>query len=104
MEFCDECGSLMIREDDFWRCTSCGHEQPGEDASAYVVTEEREEREITEIESAADRGLPTTSTRCPDCENDRAYWYLQQIRSADESETRFFICTKCEYRWREDDH
>jgi DNA-directed RNA polymerase subunit M len=29
---------------------------------------------------------------------------MQQIRAADESETRFFICTECEHKWREDDH
>lgn len=95
---------MMVREDGVWTCTSCGNTQRGEEDAAYVVTEEREEREITEIEDAADKGLPTTDARCPECGNDTAYWYLQQIRSADESETRFFICTACEHRWREDDH
>ncbi len=104
MEFCDDCGSMMVREDGVWVCTSCGHEQGGQSDDAYILTDEREESEITEIAEAADRGLPTTDARCPECGNDRAYWYLQQIRAADESETRFFICTDCEYRWREDDH
>ncbi|MFP4591483.1 MAG: transcription factor S [Halobacteriales archaeon] len=104
MEFCDECRSMMVREDGRWVCTSCGHEQGGREEAAYVVTTEREESELVEIDDAADRGLPTTSTRCPSCGHDRAYWYMQQIRSADESETRFFICTECEHRWREDDH
>lgn len=94
----------MVREDGIWTCTSCGHEQGGDEAAEYVVTEKREEREITEIGDAEDRGLPTTTTRCPECGNTEAYWYLQQIRAADESETRFFICTECEHRWREDDH
>ncbi|MEM0290915.1 MAG: transcription factor S, partial [Thermoplasmata archaeon] len=30
-----------------------------------------------------------------------AYWMLKQTRAADEPETRFYICTKCGYRWRE---
>lgn len=104
MEFCDECGSMMVREDGVWTCTSCGYQQSGDEEESYVVTEKREEREVTELLEAEDRGLPTTSTRCPECGHDRAYWYLQQIRAADESETRFFICTECEHRWREDDH
>lgn len=104
MEFCDSCGSMMMREDGVWVCTKCGHEQGGEDEERYVITEAREESELIEITDASDKGLPTTDARCKECGNDRAYWYLQQIRSADESETRFFICTECEHRWREDDH
>ncbi|WP_394348767.1 hypothetical protein [Haloferax volcanii] len=26
------------------------------------------------------------------------------MRSADESETRFFTCVECDHKWREDDH
>ncbi|GGL31604.1 transcription factor S [Halarchaeum grantii] len=104
MEFCDDCGSMMRAEDDFWVCTSCGHEQPKGDAAQYTVTEGQEETEIVDVSDAEDRGLPSTKTYCPECGNDRAYYYMQQIRSADESETRFFICTECENRWREDDN
>lgn len=104
MEFCDACGSMMVRDDGVWTCTSCGHEQGGEDDEAYVLTQHREESELIEVTEAADKGLPRTDARCSECGNDRAYWYLQQIRAADESETRFFICTECGHRWREDDH
>ncbi len=104
MEFCEECGSMMKREDDVWVCTNCGHTQGGEDEAAYVITEEREESEIIEVDDADDAGLPKTDARCRECGNDEAYWYLQQIRAADESETRFFICTECGHRWREDDN
>lgn len=104
MEFCDECGSMMKREGGTWICGSCGHEQGGEDDETYVLTETREESEVIEVDSAADAGLPTTEARCTECGNDEAYWYMQQIRAADESETRFFICTDCDHRWREDDH
>ena len=103
MEFCDECGSMMVKEGDVWVCGSCGAEQPVDAGKSYVVSQDQEVSEI--IESAGgDQGLPTTTVQCPECDNDEAYWYLQQIRSADESETRFFVCTECEHRWREDDH
>ncbi|MFC6904945.1 transcription factor S [Halalkalicoccus tibetensis] len=103
MEFCDECGSMMMAQDDVWVCNSCGHEQPKGDSASYTTTDAQEESEV--IESGAENsGLPTTSAQCPECDNDRAYWYMQQIRAADESETRFFVCTECEHKWREDDH
>ena len=102
MEFCDECGSMMVAEGDTWVCGSCEHTQARGDKQ-YVLTEGQEASEI--IESGEESsGLPTTEVTCPKCGNDRAQWYLQQIRSADESETRFLVCTACSHKWREDDH
>ena len=103
MEFCDECGSMMVAEGDTWVCGSCSHEQPREGTKQYVITEGQEVGEVIES-SHEDSGLPTTQATCPACGNTRAQWYLQQIRSADESETRFLICTDCRHKWREDDH
>ncbi|MFB6135040.1 MAG: transcription factor S [Halanaeroarchaeum sp.] len=103
MEFCDECGSMMRAEDGVWTCTSCGHTQDKDPDADFVISEEQEASEVIET-GEGDSGLPTTDARCPECGNDRAYWYMQQIRSADESETRFFVCTECEHKWREDDH
>ena len=68
------------------------------------TTETQEETDIIDTSNVTERGLPTTKSKCSKCDNDTAYWYLQQIRGADESETRFFVCTKCEYRWRENDN
>ncbi|MFC7045049.1 transcription factor S [Halobacteriaceae archaeon GCM10025711] len=104
MEFCDECGSLMKADDGLWVCSSCGNRQPKDPDANYVITEDQEVSEIIETGAGEDSGLPTTDVNCPNCENDTAYWYMQQIRSADESETRFFVCTECEHKWREDDH
>ena len=104
MEFCDECGSMMVAEGETWVCGSCGHEQGREGSGEdYVVTEGQEASEIIETGDEGS-GLPTTEAVCPKCDNDRAEWYIQQIRSADESETRFLICTSCGHKWREDDH
>ncbi|MFB6081841.1 MAG: transcription factor S [Halanaeroarchaeum sp.] len=105
MEFCDDCGSMMRAEDGLWVCTSddCDNTAVKDPDADYVISEEQEASEIIET-GAGDAGLPTTETTCPECGNDTAYWYMQQIRSADESETRFFVCTDCEHKWREDDH
>ena len=47
--------------------------------------------------------LPTTKAVCPECGHTEASWWLQQTRSADEAETRFFKCLKCGHTWREYD-
>jgi DNA-directed RNA polymerase subunit M len=107
MEFCDECGSMMKTNDEgMWVCASCGYEKPrdAEREAQMTTTQGQEQSEVIDVSDAEDKGLPTTSVQCPNCENDRAYWYMQQIRAADESETRFFVCTECEHKWREDDH
>ena len=106
MEFCDECGSMMKTDGDEWVCSNCGFTKPRDDAAeaAMTTTQGQEETEVIDVSDAENRGLPTTEVHCPECGNNEAYWYMQQIRSADESETRFFVCTDCEHRWREDDH
>ncbi|PSP77124.1 transcription factor S [Halobacteriales archaeon QS_1_68_20] len=107
MKFCDECGSMMKSEDvdggEMWVCSE-GHRKPRDEDASYVLTEGQEATEIIETTSEGDSSLPTTDAHCPECGNDEAYWYMQQIRAADESETRFFVCTECEHKWREDDH
>ena len=40
---------------------------------------------------------------CPECGYELAEWWLRQLRSADESEVRFFRCVKCGKTWREYD-
>jgi transcription factor S len=104
MQFCEECGSMMRAEGDLWVCSQCENATPKDGTEGgFVLTQGQEASEVIDV-SDSETGLPTTEVHCPECGNDRAYWYLQQIRSADESETRFFVCTECEHRWREDDH
>lgn len=69
-----------------------------------VTAEQEEENRRTEDdEEENDRALPTIEASCDECDNDVAYYYLQQTRAADESETRFYICTECDNKWRDYD-
>jgi len=45
--------------------------------------------------------LPVINIECPKCGNNLAYVWQVQTRSADESSTQFFRCTKCGYTFRE---
>jgi DNA-directed RNA polymerase subunit M len=68
------------------------------------VTEEQEDDLGRDLTSEENDARPTTNVECPECDNSKAYYEMKQIRAADESETRFFECTNCEHKWREDDH
>ncbi len=98
MDFCPKCRSIMLPSDDMLKCRKCGHVKIRK--GGFISKEPRQEREMTVLEKE-EIGLPTTSVRCPECNNNTAYWWFLQLRSADESEVRFFKCTKCKKTWRE---
>jgi len=83
-------------------CRKCGHKLPKANSESLVSKTEQLSRIVPVLEQESS-GLPTTSARCPECGNNVAYWWLRQLRSADESEVRFFRCTKCSNTWREYD-
>lgn len=106
MKFCDDCGSMMKADGGTWECPN-GHTEARDQANEASMTTEQsqEENEIVDLSEVGDEALgPTTEIKCPECGNMRASYEMKQIRSADESETRFFTCTECKKKWREDDH
>lgn len=107
MKFCDECGSMMKADGDTWVCGGCEYTEPRDrgNESGMTTQQSQEESDVVDLSDVGDEALgPTTETKCPECGHNRASYEMKQIRSADESETRFFTCTECKYKWREDDH
>ncbi|MEM2924321.1 MAG: transcription factor S [Methanocellales archaeon] len=103
VEFCPKCKSLMLpmREGELkiYRCRKCGEEIPFNNNHYISKTEGREKlQRLIEDEFAV---LPVTNAKCPECGNSEAYWWIRQLRRSDESEVRFFRCTKCKRTWRE---
>lgn len=103
MEFCPECKSMMIPTPTGMKCRKCGFTKERDAENSFVSTEERKEDEIVILEGSESAGLPTTTVKCPECGNRTAYWWMRQLRAADESEVRFFRCTECSATWREYD-
>jgi DNA-directed RNA polymerase subunit M len=93
---------MMMPKGGMMVCRKCGHKMPKAAGEAIVSKTLQLDRVIPVLEQES-AGLPTTNARCPDCGNNVAYWWLRQLRSADESEVRFFRCTKCNKTWREYD-
>jgi len=103
VEFCPKCKSIMIYQGDKAVCRKCGYEKEADERPGLIITARRNEEEIPVIEGEDIRTLPTTNVICPQCGNNEAFWWLRQLRAADESEVRFFRCTKCGKTWREYD-
>lgn len=98
--FCPKCKSLMFPQGGKFACRSCGNEGDANGAPVQTVTESGVEKVIPILEEKDDV-RPTIRVECPKCSHNEAYWMLRQTRSADEAETRFYTCTKCDHRWRE---
>ncbi|RQD83485.1 MAG: transcription factor S [Methanocalculus sp. MSAO_Arc2] len=104
MRFCPECKSLMIAQSGRMYCRRCEYSEEITDSGSLQVTRTRTEKEIVIVdEEDKVATLPTCAVRCPECGHNTAYWWLRQLRSADESEVRFFRCVACEHTWREYD-
>ena len=93
---------MMMPKDGMMVCRKCGHKIPKVAGESMLSKTKQLDRVVPVLEQESS-GLPTTNSRCPECGNNIAYWWLRQLRSADESEVRFFRCTKCGRTWREYD-
>jgi DNA-directed RNA polymerase subunit M len=105
MQFCDDCGSMMVSRDGEMVCTNCGAtaEQDRDLAEQFVSTEEQSDDDVIETEEGANfEGKPTADdVTCEECGHGAAWYTIKQTASADEPPTRFFKCKDCGHRWRE---
>ena len=99
MEFCPKCGGMILVENGKASCTRCRYKpkkKPKIQASEKVekgagVVVVKEEENTTD---------PVVEIKCPKCKNKKAYFWTTQTRASDESETKFYKCTKCKHTWR----
>jgi len=98
--FCPKCKSLMYPNDDMYICRKCNFHK--KKSGKNIVKTKQKNKDVTIIENADENILPKTKIKCPKCENNEAFWIMRQMRGSDEPESRFYTCTKCKYKWRED--
>jgi DNA-directed RNA polymerase subunit M len=96
---------MMISSGGQLKCRKCGFIRKIDAADQMKTQKMRTENEITIVddEDTQLKTMPTIQIKCPKCENNLAIWWLRQLRAADESEVRFFRCTKCDHTWRQYD-
>ena len=102
MEFCPKCGSILVQKKKKLECVRCGH--TSKEKSKLKIIEKIDEstkKEVAVVKGKDTEVFPIITETCKECGNDKAYFWTVQTRSGDESETKFFKCTKCSYTWRE---
>lgn len=108
MEFCDECGSMMLPSnlngDKVFKC-KCGAIKPlsEENIGAYKLTTKiehsirNEVTNLTDVINWKEEYLRSSikNFKCPSCGYSKAHLETRQTRRADEGMTHFIICLKC---------
>ncbi|MFW9896707.1 MAG: RPA12/RPB9/RPC11 RNA polymerase family protein [Candidatus Thorarchaeota archaeon] len=108
MEFCDDCGSMMlpskVNGKKVFKC-KCGaiKEFTEEKSNAYKLTTKIEHSIKSEVTNTADFLIwkdehlrsSIKGFICPNCGYDKAHLETRQTRSADEGMTHFITCLKC---------
>jgi DNA-directed RNA polymerase subunit M len=96
---------MLISSGGQLKCRKCGYIRKIEASEHMTREKKRTENEITIVDDEDEqlKTQPTIQIKCPKCENNLAFWWLRQLRAADESEVRFFRCTVCGHTWRQYD-
>jgi len=101
--FCPKCGSILRPREKAGKKTlycSCGFTKGLDGESIAEIKEKNQQDFALEVMEAIETN-PKVKIKCEKCGNNIAYYWTQQTRGADEPETRFFKCAKCNYTWRE---
>ena len=99
MEFCERCRGMIVVKDNKTVCASCGLKL--KKRPKLKTSEKIEEKDtVAVIKGGQDEVYPIIEMKCPQCKNKKCYFWTLQTRSSDESETKFYKCTKCKHTWR----
>jgi len=99
MEFCEKCGGIILVQDNKTACAKCGSRIK---KKFKIESSEKIEKGngIAVINEEKSNVQPIIAMECPKCKNKESYFWTMQTRASDESETKFYKCTKCKYTWR----
>ena len=100
MEFCPKCGAVLITKVKNSSCPRCEYTKKG--AIELSIKEKIDEKtKIAVITKDMGSVAPTVNEKCPKCGHEKAYFWMIQTRSSDESPTKFFKCVKCAHTRRD---
>jgi len=102
MEFCPKCGAILMMKTKKFGCPRCSYTAKGK---VDMTMKEKIEKqpEVAVINEKQGEVYPITDFDCEKCGNSKAYFWIRQMRSGDEPESKFYKCTKCKNCVRVDD-
>ena len=105
MDFCPHCDTRLKKNDDgLLACSKCQFVKEKTTAGTEEKTEETNSEFLVMDESDMNQAKGLESTvpiDCEKCHNKEGVSWTFQTRSADEPETKFYRCTKCNHTWRD---
>ena len=105
MDFCPKCDSRLKKNNDgLLACPKCKFVKEGAIKEETKKLEEPNPEFLVMDESDVNQAKGLESTvpiDCEKCHNKEGVSWTFQTRSADDPETKFNRCTKCNYTWRD---
>ena len=102
MEFCPKCGSILIKKKKNFGCSRCNYMTKGK-IDMKIKEKINENTPVAVVNEKEAEIYPITDYKCEKCKNKKAYFWIRQMRSGDEPESKFYKCTKCKNVVRVDD-
>ena len=102
MEFCPNCGSMLMPDNGKIKCR-CGYTKSltENDLEEQYKFEGEKNKDLEVIVTDNNNvALPTTRITCYKSGGTKGSWWTVQTRSADEAPTNFIRCAKCGNTWR----
>lgn len=102
MEFCPKCGALLMMKKTKFGCPRCNYTAKGK-VDMKIKEKIEEKKPVAVITEKQAEVNPITDHVCEKCGNKKAAFWVRQMRSGDEAESKFYKCTKCKNVVRVDD-
>ena len=102
MEFCPKCGALLIMKKTRFGCPRCNYMAKGK-IDMEIKEEINENVPVAVVSDKLADIHPITDYVCKKCRHKKAYFWIRQMRSGDEPESKFYKCVKCKNVVRVDD-
>jgi transcription factor S len=98
MEFCEKCGTMLMSP----KCNQCGTKKKG-NFSMETREESKNDNKGVVICGNEESVNPVCDWICRKCGHEKSEFWIRQMRSGDEPESKFYKCCKCGKISRVDD-